>query len=238
MHLKILVTGGAKGLGKEICTELAKRGHSLMIHYRSSQKDAQIVQKECQELGVEAEIIHGDFSRMDSLLHFLEKLKEIFPNVKGVVNNVGNYFMASIAQTTREQWEEIFQTNVSAPFEITKSLIPNLKKNQGSIVNIGTAGLHALRANLYCSAYSMTKLTFWYMTLNFAKELAPFGINVNMVSPGVMENTVDLEEGGHYIPMKRFANLNEVARAVTYFFENENKYITGQNLEVSGGFAL
>lgn len=227
----ILITGAAQGLGRAIALELSARKKKVVIHYRQSKEKAEEVSRLCNN----APLIQGDFSTPESTKDFSQRYLEEFPETKGLVNNVGNYFEGNVSQTTEEQWLDIFQTNLHAPFILTKTLLPSLKKFQGKIVNIGIAGVKSLRANTYATAYTATKSALNFLTLSLAKELASELVTVNMVSPGYLEVSQDLPE---QFPMKRPATLQEAAKLVAFFFEKEAEYITGQNVEIGGGVAL
>lgn len=233
-----LVTGSATGLGAEIAKAVAKQGSSVLIHYRNSQKEAEEVRGICREYGVKAELVHGDFSTSESTKLFIKDLHANFPDIKNLINNVGEYLIADLLDTSVEDWERLFQANLHTPFFLIQSLIPSIRKHSGNIVNIGTVGLHSLRAARYSSAYRLTKQSLWMMTKTFAAELAEDGVCVNMVSPGQLENSVDLPEDVSQLPMSRPASLEEVVRIVLLFLDPENSYITGQNLEVAGGLGL
>ncbi|NGX53690.1 MAG: 3-oxoacyl-[acyl-carrier-protein] reductase FabG [Chlamydiae bacterium] len=224
----ILVTGGAKGLGAAMCTELAQRGHSLVIHYNQSQRAAEELAEKWQ-----AQTIHGDFSTPAGVEAFIENYRDRFPSTQGLVNNVGNYLIASASKTTDLAWRDLFQINFFTPQALIQALLPSLK----SVVNIGTAGLHSTKAESYATAYMATKAALWFLTRSLAKELAPEGVTVNMVSPGILETSIDIEKVSK-VPMKRAASLKEAARLVGFLFEKESHYITGQNIEVAGGFKL
>lgn len=230
-----LVTGGAKGLGAEICRHLATQGHSIAVHYNKSVKEAEEVAGFCIRAGVQAEIIQGDFSTKDSTLLFTTRLEKRIPQTKNIVYNVGNYIIGPISKTTVEDWYSLFQTNLNAPFIILHALLPLLIKNQGGIVTIGTAGIENVIADTYSTAYRCSKMGLLMLTKSLAKELASSFVNVNMVSPGYLENSIDFPS---HFPMDRPATLNEVARMVAFLLLEENKYITGQNIEVAGGIKL
>lgn len=232
----VLVTGGAKGLGAEICQQLASRGHDILIHYRSSMKEAEKIAANCRTYGVMAEVLQGDFANEVSLREFITKLLH-FQDVKGLVNNVGNYLISSLSKTEESAWQSLFQTNFFAPVFLTKALLPSLCKQQGVVVNIGVSGLHPVKALMNAAAYSATKSALWFYTRTLAKEMAPHFVSVNMVSPGYMENAVDLPSL-QALPMKRPLMLQEVAQMVVYLFEEGSHVITGQNIEVAGGVGL
>src|ERR1700730_7804943 len=121
-----LVTGGAKGLGAEICLTLAAEGYPLVIHYRSSREEAEKVAAECRQLGVEAECLQGDFSSLETTRQFIEAYRSRFPSTANLINNVGNYLIKSAGQTTLEEWYSLFQTNLHAPYELIQALLPSI----------------------------------------------------------------------------------------------------------------
>lgn len=233
----ILVTGGAKGLGAQICLELAYQGHDVVIHYRSSQVAAHLLAKECRSFKAKAEVIQGDFSTQDGLNDFISRYTHLFPQSKGLINNVGNYLIAPSQDTTQDEWLELFQTNFFTPVFLTQALLPALRVSQGSILNVGVTGLESKRGFTQTTAYATTKAALHFYTVSLAKELASEHIRVNMVSPGYMENSVDIPDLD-LLPMKRAASLQEVASIIATFFDLKTAYITGQNLEIAGAFGL
>lgn len=233
-----LVTGGAKRLGAEICRTLARQGHSLVVHYHTSQKEAEGVAAYCRSLGVKAEILQGDFTTRASTEDFLERYLTRFYETQCLVNNVGNYLKAAASETTVAEWEALFQNNTTAPFLIITRLADTLKLNQGSIVNLGIAGLESGRADLWCTAYTCAKLSLLKLTRSLAREWAPCQVRVNMVSPGYLENSIDLPQDITSLPMRRPATLSEVSDMIAYLLSPQSRYITGQNIEIAGGVRL
>jgi NAD(P)-dependent dehydrogenase (short-subunit alcohol dehydrogenase family) len=234
-----LVTGGAKGLGAEICKTLAMRGHNILIHYRSSYEEAISIKDVCCAYGVKADIIQGDFSSLEQVNAFIMTLQERFPDsVANLVNNVGNYCISHPLETADEEWLALFQTNLHAPVALMRALMPILVLLKGSIVNIGVAGINHVPSDVYSTAYTASKLALWMTSKALAKEFAPKGVRVNMVSPGVLENAVDAGSAIKSVPMGRLGLLKEVARVVAFLLDDDNSYITGQNIEVGGGVRL
>lgn len=232
-----LITGGAKRLGAALCLELAKRGFSILVHYCKSEDEALKVANECRNLGVAAEIIQGDFSSQAATHQFIHSCLTRFADIENLINNVGNYLIKSAANTSSDEWNSLFQTNLHAPFALSQAFLPALIKNRGSIINIGIAGVANHTADTKYSAYRISKGALWLLTKSLAKELAPKDVCVNMVSPGYLENAIDLPDTFD-LPMRRPAALQEVTRVVAFLLEKESHYITGQNIEVSGGIRL
>ena len=233
-----LVTGGAKGLGAEICRQLARRRHNLIIHYNKSLSQANQVAQECRQNGVEVALLQGDFSSNESTNRFCDQLLNQFEATQNLVNNVGNFLVKPIGETTFEEWHEIFQNNFYVPVSIIKALIPSLIQHRGGIVNIGVAGLNSHWADTYSPAYNAAKAALWTATRAYAKDLLAKGVRVNMVSPGYLENAVDLPHNPSSLPMGRPGSLAEAAHFVCELLSPQGAYITGQNLEVAGGIRL
>ncbi len=231
-----LVTGGSKRLGANICLALASQGDSILVHYRNSKQQAEDIASQCRKLGVEAKTIQGDFSSMESTRSFIQNCMKLYPEIKTLINNVGNYLVKPACETTPEEWCELFQTNLNAPFALCQALIPSLKAYRGNIINIGVTGINNIHAEVKRTAYSATKMALLMLTKSLARELASSHVRVNMVSPGYLENAVDLAEA--VFPMQRPAYMDEVSRVILFLLNEENSYITGQNIEVGGGIGL
>ena len=229
-----LVTGSSKGIGREIAIELAKSGKNLALHYFQSETQVNELRSLIQNLGVNAEIIRGDFSTSSGVDNFLEEYNQKFSETENLINNVGNYLIRSLEDTSLDEWQTLFQTNFFAPIAITKALFSSIKSNQGSIINLGVSGLNSLKAESSTPAYTFSKLCL----LAYTKALAKEGIRANMISPGYIENSIDWPKDIQKIPLKRVGTLSEVAVLVKFLLSNEAKYIIGQNIEVAGGVNL
>lgn len=233
-----LVTGGGKRLGREISLALARNGMPVLVHYRESVDEASDVVKACRGFGVAAEAVRGDFSTPESTLHFAQECRRKYPTIKNIINNVGNYLVKSGVSTSPAEWNALFQTNVNAPFALCHELLPGIAEAKGSIVNIGVVGASNIHADVKRTAYMATKMTLWMLTKSLARELAPAGVRVNMVSPGYLENAVDLPKEAAAIPAGRPASFADVTRALLFLLQDESGYITGQNIEIGGGIGL
>ncbi len=233
-----LVTGGAKNLGAVICKTLAKNGHAVCLQYKTSKTEAEKVVAECRALGVEAELIQGSFDTSGSTVEFVERYKTHFKVTKNLINNVGHYVVKTIEDTELEEAQALFQTNFFAPYLLSKYLIDQIKIAKGVILNVGTSGLLGVRADCRSAVYTASKMALWSFTKSSAKELAPFGVRVNMVSPGRLEHSIDMPKNIDLLPMKRLGTFAEVARVCAFLLDDANGYITGQNIEIAGAISL
>lgn len=233
-----LVTGGASGIGAAISEMLALHHFPLIIHYRNREKEAEKLAEKWRQAGERVEIISGDFSTLDSTTSFIQRYLAAFPETAYLVNNVGNYLIQSGSKTPIQEWQAIFQSNLYSPFLLIQGLLPLLKRARGAVVNLGVAGLMGQRGDKYATAYSSAKAALLHLTRSLALELAPEGVRFNMVSPGYVENSVDLPHQGLSLPMGRAATPMEVAEVVFFLLQENRSYITGQNIEVAGGVRL
>lgn len=232
-----LITGGAKGIGAGICKGLAQRGYHPLIHYNTGKTEAEKLAKECESFGVKAEVIQGDFSSRESTQNFIDACLNQYPEVCNLINNVGNVLYRSTLETATDEWHALFQPNLHAPFELCKAYSPSLKRARGSIINLGIAGIDTLKLATIASAYMITKTGLLMLTRFLAKELAPDHVRVNMVSPGIIENSKDLPSFIS-LPMERKGTIEEVVNVIAFLLDPQNNYITGQNIEIAGGIGL
>lgn len=236
--MRALVTGGAKRLGAAISATLAKLSYSVVVHYRYSVQEAEQMIHQCRALGVDADLIQGDLSTPEQVVAFAARYLDKYSDTALLVNNVGTYLTKSIMQTSTEDWLSLFNLNLHAPFILTHALIPSLISQGGQVINLGVSGLHTHKAQLYAAAYMMAKQGLWELTRSFARELAPQGVRVNMVSPGQLDISVDLLEKGLWPPIGFPSTCEEVCRAIAFLIDPANRSITGQNIEVAGGLGL
>jgi|SRR5919199_2293175 NAD(P)-dependent dehydrogenase (short-subunit alcohol dehydrogenase family) len=234
---KALVTGAAKGIGRAIVLDLARKGFDVVIHYNRSQEDAEKVSLLAAAYGVKTLTLQADLTNAEQAAVLVETAAQKLEGISVVVNNVGNYLKKPIDQVSVEEWHYILNTNLNATFYVTQAALPHLKAlGWGRIVNLGFAGAQDLIARPLILPYVISKTGIILYTKALATQLAPYNITANVVAPGVAETSVSqpLEQ----IPISRPATLNEIVRAVNFFVDPESNYFTGQVVEVAGGWNL
>ncbi|MCX7782088.1 MAG: bifunctional dihydropteridine reductase/dihydrofolate reductase TmpR [Meiothermus sp.] len=232
-----LVTGSAKGIGRAILLALAEKGFDVAVHYRQSESEAERTRQEALERGTRAIKVAADVTQAQEAQRLVHSVVEQLGGLQVLVNNVGDYLKKPIETLTPKEWHAMLDSNLNAPFYLTQSALPYLSATgYGRVVNIGFAGAQNLLARPGITPYVIAKTGLIIYSKSLAKRLAAKGVTVNVVSPGVAENSVSkpLEE----IPMGRLAQLEELARAVLFFVDEANGYLTGQVVEVSGGWNL
>jgi 3-oxoacyl-[acyl-carrier protein] reductase len=232
-----LVTGAARGIGKAIALKLAQEGYSIAVHYNASRDDAEALKLEIEALGVHAVTLQADLRDSSQAQSLVQKATEALNGLGVLVNNVGNYIKKPLEELTLENWHEMLDTNLNCAFYTCHAALPIMRaQHYGRIVNIGYAGAQNLEARPLTLPYAIAKTGVILLTKAIAKAEAHHGITANVVSPGVIENSVSkpLEQ----IPMGRLGTLEELSEAVWHFVKPASSYLTGQVLEVAGGFNL
>jgi len=232
-----LITGGAIGIGAQIATDIAKNGSNIVITYRKSKKEAlELVTKLKKDFNVEALAIKLDstdeISVVDFFNHFAKK--DIFFTI--LINNAGDYLYKNILDLNYKEWSYIIKNNLDSTFIMSSIFLKYIKHiDWGRIINIGYTNSGAKKATPNITPYYIAKSGVFYLTLSLAKELNDKNITVNMVSPGVMENSVNINKK---LPIYRHGKIKEVSSMVLYLLKKDADYITGTQIDVAGGFGI
>jgi 3-oxoacyl-[acyl-carrier protein] reductase len=239
MLKKALVTGSSTGIGKAIALDLASRGFDVVIHYRRSMDAAKQTCEEAIARGVKAIPIAADVTNPQEAASLVNLAAEQLGGLSVLVNNVGNYVEVPTLEVSVADWQEMINSNLNATFYVTRAAIPHLESaGWGRIVNMGFASAQNLLARKYITPYVIAKTGVMIYTKSIARDLITKDITANVVSPGVAENSIDLEEFLVNLPTGRPATLKEMTDAVWFFVNPDSGYITGQILEVAGGWNL
>lgn len=240
---KALVTGGSKGIGLAIVEEFVHLGAEVVIVARN-ERDLSSVTQMLSQRGFAVEGIAGDVSSDSFRAELISALSKKWNKLDILVNNVGTNIRKKFIEYKEEEYRKLFETNLFSLTEICRLVHPLLKKsNNGSVVNIASvAGTVDVQSG---PPYGMTKAAIIQLTKHLAVEWAPDKIRVNSVSPWYIETPLTqpvlsqpdrLKKIVDQTPMLRVGQPEEVASAVAYLSMDKASYITGQNLNVDGGF--
>jgi len=236
-----VVTGGGRGLGEAICLTLAREGAHVAV-CDINPIDGERVAHAIRQAGRKAVAIKADVSVEEDVKAMVAKTLEALGTIDILVNNAGICHHGSVADMTVEIWDRVLDVNLKGTFLCSREVMPTLKqKRAGRVINLGS--LAGQVGGLVVAAnYSASKAGVICLTKSLAKELAPFGINVNCVSPGPMDTEMTLsfprEEMIQTIPLKKFGEPQDVADAVLFLASQQSKYITGQTINVNGGLFM
>lgn len=233
-----VVTGGARRLGRHLCLALSARGYDVVILYRTSRDDARSLEREIAAAGRRVRSFAVDVGVEAQVADVFAQIASEGGRVDVLINNVGNYNPQPVARLTPATWDATLATNLSGAFYCCFHALP-LMPDGGHIVNIGMAGLEGIRANVRGTDYYVSKTGLLVLTRALAVAHAERRIRVNMVSPGQLDNSIDLpppDRIGHTVPLGRAGTLQDVAHAVEYLLDAG--YVTGANIDVAGGYRL
>src|SRR6266481_747414 len=246
-----LVTGGSRGLGKNMCQHIAARGNDVVLTYNSRKADAEEVVQQIEKTGRKATALALDASNTNSFDGFVKSLKEVLQtkwqrdDFDFLINNAGFGIRASFAETTEEQFDDLMKVHLKGPFFLTQKLLPCIKDG-GRILNI-SSGL-ARFAFPGFAAYAAMKGGVEVLTRYMAKELGARQITVNIVAPGAIETDFgggmvrDNKEVNQFIASQtalgRVGLPDDIGGLVASLLQDDNRWINGQRIEATGGIFL
>jgi len=235
-----VVTGASRGLGAAISEELAAGGAKVVVNYSSSKGPADELVAKIEEAGGEAVAVQADVSDAEQAQSLIDQAIERFGRVDVLVNNAGINIDKTLRKLTVDDWDKVIQVDLNSAFYTVHAVLPHMTEaGGGKIINmssfVGEAG------NIGQANYSAAKGGMLGFTKTAALELARYGITVNAICPGFINTDMVAaipEEAKEKllksVPLRRFGEPNEIARAVRYLIE-DGDYITGQSLDINGG---
>lgn len=236
-----LITGGTRGIGKAIAEDFLRAGAYVVL---TGTKRANIKQLVDANENQKIQWFQADFSTQQGIDSFIHKLKNINP-IDICINNAGINIIKPFREYSGADYKRLISINLTAPFMLVQHLLPGMKKRGfGRIVNIASIWSHITKPER--SLYTTAKTGLVGFTRSIAVEYASSNILVNAVSPGFIlteltEQSLSADEMktlSEQIPLRRFANPDEIAKMVLFLASKLNTYITGQNIIIDGGFTL
>lgn len=243
-HRVALVTGASRGIGKEIALSLGRAGARVAVSYRTNKLDAQKVVNELRAHGGEALAVATDITDPARVKEMIDGLVRHFGRLDILVNNVGDFHWKPVVESTVEEWHAILNSNLSSVFYASKFVLPTMRRQRwGRMINLGAVGAERAFGQAKISAFSAAKSGLVAFSRSLALEEARNGITVNVVNPAIIDDKeLTREEAGRIadarFPIGRPATAQDVAAAVKFFASEEASFVTGQVLNVSGGWML
>jgi NAD(P)-dependent dehydrogenase (short-subunit alcohol dehydrogenase family) len=241
---KALVTGASSGIGAATAIELARRGMVVGVHYFNNEDGGRQTVQAIRNNGGEALGIKADVRQRSEVERMVSEVLKEFGTLDVLVNNAGSLVgRVPFLEMTDEYWNEVFRLNVTSVFYCTQAVGRHMaKQRNGVVINVSSiAGRHGGGPGAIC--YAAAKGAVLTLTKGLAKELAPLGIRVNGVNPGVIltpfHERFSTEEQMNRmvdtIVMKRAGTSEEIATVIAFLASSDAKYLTGETIEVNGG---
>ena len=235
----VIITGGVRGIGQATALKFANKGINIVI--ADVDNEANETVKKIKELGGKAIYIKTDVSNKKEVQLLVEKTLKRFNGIDILINNAGvSQFNIDFEDIKEEEWDWMMNINLKGVFFCCQAVFPHMKsKCSGKIVNV--ASISAKTGGVKSGAhYASAKAGVVSLTKSIAKKGAPYGINVNAVSPGVIET--DMTKNVAYeissIPLGRLGKAEEVAEVIYFLASDAARYITGEIVDVDGGMSM
>lgn len=236
-----LVTGASRGIGRAIALELAKEGATIIINYSKDEEGALKTLSLINEIGAFGKIIRGDISSYDTCKEIISDIINNFGKIDILINNAGRSHIGLFMDLSKEDIDNLMGTNILGAMYLSKHALSHMiSKGSGNIINISSMWGEV---GASCEVvYSTSKGGMNLFTKSLAKEVAPMGIRVNAIAPGVIETDMnafldesDRAELESEIPSGRFGDAEEIGKAVVFLCDDNCKYLTGQIIRIDGG---
>ena len=235
----VLITGGSSGIGEELVRVFSRDGYNVAFTYKKSKAAAEAIAKETGALA-----IFADSEKESDIKDAVKETRERLGDVEILVNNAAISSFSLFTDITLDEWERIFRVNVTGAFIYTREVLPQMiNKKRGRIINISSMwGLTGSSCEVH---YSATKAAIIGMTKALAKEVGPSGITVNAIAPGVIATAMnknlseeDLKTLADQTPLERIGTVREVADAALFLASEKSSFITGEVMNIHGGYLI
>jgi 3-oxoacyl-[acyl-carrier protein] reductase len=243
-----LVTGAGAGIGQAAVLELAARGADVAVHYHRNAAGASETARRAEALGRKAATFTGDLVRRDEAAALVAAVVARFGRIDVLVNNAGDLVeRRPLLEMTEALWRQVIDLNLSSAFFVTQAVAPGMiERKRGAIVNVSSLAAHN-GGGPGALAYAAAKGGLISLTKAMAKELAPRGVRVNCVAPGLIGQTSfhdrftpreSFEAAERTVPMGRAGTPEEVARVIAFLCGRDSAYLAGETVEINGGMLM
>ena len=239
-----IITGASRGIGREIALTLAENGANIVINYRNYNNEIEALVKDIEAKGVKIVTVKCDVSNFEEVENLISEAKEKLGSIDILVNNAGITKDGLLMRMKQEDFESVLDVNLKGVFNTTKLITPiMMKQRTGKIINISS--VVGLVGNAGQCNYAASKAGVIGFSKSIARELAPRGVNINVVAPGYIDT--DMTNGLsdkvnesilQTIPMKKMGSTKDVANLVLFLSSGLSDYITGQVINVDGGMVM
>ncbi len=238
-----LISGGARGIGRAVALDLAARGWSVAICYRTSAKEANEVIDAAKEHGVAASALQCDVSDPQAAVEWVQRVNQQWGRIDALINGAGPYHRVSLLDETNEGWHSMFDNNLHPVFYLSKAAIPIMQERKwGRIICFSMANAEQVIAQPQLTAHYITKVGLLVLARSLARLVAPYGITVNAISPGFIDSgsapRAELEAAAKRIPAGFVGSVEDAASAGRFLLSDEARYVNGANIQLSGAWGV
>ncbi|PYM62980.1 MAG: 3-oxoacyl-ACP reductase [Candidatus Rokuibacteriota bacterium] len=238
-----LVTGGARGIGRAIALDLARRGWQVAVGYRTSAGAAAETRAAIEAAGGRGLALAGDVGDPEVVLRLGREVEAAFGRIDALVHAAGPFRRAALFEETPEAWRATFDANLHSLYDLARVVVPGMRARRwGRIVAFGLAGAERRAAPPAVLAYHVAKVGVLALVRALARALAADGITVNAISPGFVDSggtrAAELEAMRPRIPAGRLGSVDDAVAAAGFLLSEEAGYVTGTDFVVSGGWGL
>ena len=244
MNKVALITGGTRGIGKEIAYTLAEENYDIIINYRTENEELMKLKKEIEQKRVRCLLLKGDVSNFEDCKKLVEEAINRMNHIDVLVNNAGITKDMLLMRMKPEDFNEVINVNLIGTFNMTKIVINYMmKERKGRIINVSS--VVGISGNAGQTNYAASKAGIIGFTKSLAKEVASRNILVNAIAPGFIQTDMTnilkenvKDEIAKTIPLKRMGTAKDVANVVKFLVSEDSSYITGQVIQVDGGMLM
>jgi 3-oxoacyl-[acyl-carrier protein] reductase len=238
MRRTILITGAARRLGAALAKGLARDGHRVAIHFRTSQREAEETAQAIRDAAGEVALFQNPLANLADGERLTRDIVASWGSLDTLINNAGTFTRKPFEELTQEEWETGLSSTAGSAFIATRAALPHLRASgRGRIINIGDSASDRLGFADLAMSYYIGKVGLWMMTQTLAATEARHRITVNMVSPGTLEDSIcptPIEE----MPLGRYGTYEDVLHPIRFLLEDVSEALTGSNLHVGGGWNI
>jgi len=238
-----LISNGAQEISRATALDLAARGWSVTICYRTSAKEAKTVVDAVKARGAGGLALQCDVSDPKAAVEWVEHVNKEWGRVDALINGAGPYHRVSLLEETNEGWHSMFDNNLHPVFYLSKAVIPIMKERKwGRIICFSMANAEQLIAQPQLTAHYITKVGLLVLARSLARLVAPHGITVNAISPGFIDSgsapKEELEAAAKRIPAGYVGSVEDAVATVRFLLSDEARYINGANIQLSGAWGI